>query len=63
MQRGLQQGEVAIITRLLQRRFGNIPAYYMERIEQTDAEILLELGEKILDAKTLEDCLLSNVRL
>ena len=55
MQRGVQQGEAAILTRLLQRRFGKLPTKYAQRIAQADAQTLLEWGEKILDAKTLDD--------
>lgn len=52
---GMQKGEAAIILRQLQRRFGKIPKAYKQRIVQADAKTLLTLGDKILDAKTLED--------
>jgi hypothetical protein len=51
----IQKGEAAIIMRLMQHRFGNIPEVYEQRIQQADANTLLSFGEKILEAKTLED--------
>jgi flagellar biosynthesis/type III secretory pathway protein FliH len=55
MEEGIQKGEAAMVLRLIQRRFGNISKSYKRRIMQTDADALLLLGEKILEAKTLED--------
>lgn len=52
---GVQLGEAAIVLRLIQRRFGNIPKTYEQRITQANADTLLSLGEKILEAQTLED--------
>ncbi len=48
-------GEATLLKRQLQRRFDKIPSEYIQRIAQADAQTLLEWGEKILDAKTLED--------
>ena len=52
---GIHQGEAAVITRQLKRRFHQVPESYLTRIEQADAETLLLWSEKILDAKTLEE--------
>jgi predicted transposase/invertase (TIGR01784 family) len=52
---GIHQGEVALFTRQLKRRFYEVPECYFKYIEQADAETLLLWGEKILDAKTLEE--------
>ncbi len=55
-QEGIQKGEAALLTRLLQHRFGNnIPLAYAQRVAQADAQTLLQWGENILDAKTLDD--------
>ncbi len=54
-EQGIQQGEVAFMTRLLKHRFRKIPEAYLARIEQADAETLLLWGEKILEANTLEE--------
>lgn len=55
VQQGLQQGEAAVLKRLLQRRFGEIPFIYVQRINQADIETLLYWSERILDAKTLDE--------
>ena len=52
---GIHQGEAAVITRLLKRRFHQVPSSYLTRIEQADAETLLSWSDKILDAKSLEE--------
>lgn len=52
---GFQQGETAILTRLLQCRFHHIPANYLEMIRQADAETLLVWAERILNATSLEE--------
>lgn len=52
---GLQQGEAVILKRLLQRRFGKVPARYVQRIAKADAQTLLFWSEKIFDAQTLEE--------
>lgn len=52
---GIHQGEAAVITRQLKRRFHQVPASYLTRIEQADAETLLSWSDKILDAKSLEE--------
>lgn len=52
--RGQCQGELALMTSLLQRRFKQIPENYLELMKQADAKTLLAWGEKILDAETLE---------
>ena len=55
MERGLQQGEAAMIIRQLQHRFGSLSPSYTQRIMAADPEILFVWGEKILEAQTLED--------
>ena len=55
VQQGVRQGEAAIILRQMQCRFGDVPKAYEQRITQANADTLLQLGEKILEAKTLAD--------
>ncbi len=54
-QEGRQEGEAAILIKQMQRRFGDVPAAYAQRIKQADANTLLGLAEKILDAKNLSE--------
>lgn len=61
IQQGIQQGEAAIILRVMQHRFGQIPKRYEQRIIQADANTLLTLSEKILEAESLEDLFEENV--
>jgi len=55
MQQGIHQGETVVITRQLQKRFGVVPATYLHMISQADSDTLLQWGEKILDAHTLDE--------
>ncbi len=52
---GIHQGGVAVLTRLLKRRFQQVPPSYLIKIEQANAETLLSWSEKILEAKSLEE--------
>lgn len=52
---GVHQGEAAMIIRQLNRRFHQVPESYLSQIQQADAETLLVWGERILEAKTLEE--------
>jgi predicted transposase/invertase (TIGR01784 family) len=55
MQQGMKQGEAASLKRLLQRRFGDLPLIYAQRIVDADMETLLRWSDQILDAEKLED--------
>jgi hypothetical protein len=39
------------------KRFGPIPAWLEDRLARCSTSDLLELGERVLDAKSLEDIL------
>jgi len=52
---GSHQGQATMMTRQLQHRFQQIPAYYLDKIKQADEETLLSWSEKILEAKSLEE--------
>ena len=53
--KGRVEGEVALLERLLLRRFGSLSENTRCRIATADADTLLLWGERLLDAKTLED--------
>lgn len=52
---GRMEGEAAMLQRLLERRFGTLPDSARQRIAAADADTLLIWGERVLDAKSLED--------
>ena len=57
IQMGRQEGEMMILTRLLQRRFGNLPAWATEKIAEADLSSLEAWSLRILDAPTIESVL------
>lgn len=52
---GIQKGEATVLTRLICRRFGDIPKPIVQKITKADAETLLLWSDKILDASNLEE--------
>ncbi|MBF0605897.1 MAG: Rpn family recombination-promoting nuclease/putative transposase, partial [Nitrospirae bacterium] len=54
-QRGEQRGEAKILTRQLQRRFGNLPAWANEEIAKAESPLLEEWSLRIFDAQSLDD--------
>jgi Domain of unknown function (DUF4351) len=54
-QRGELQGEQRLVTRLLNRRFGEIDTSLLERVRSLSTEKLEELAEALLDFSTLND--------
>jgi predicted transposase/invertase (TIGR01784 family) len=52
---GRAQGQAAILLRLLTRKFGAAASHYTQHIQQASAEKLLQWGEQLLDARTLEE--------
>ena len=57
MQQGMQQGEARVLLRQLERKFGALPAPVRQRVEQADAQTLLEWSERILTAGSVEEVL------
>ncbi|MEO5349891.1 MAG: DUF4351 domain-containing protein, partial [Magnetococcus sp. YQC-3] len=57
IQIGEQKGEAKILTRQLQRRFGNLPAWASDKIANADLPTLEEWSLRILDAPTIESVL------
>jgi hypothetical protein len=51
---GEKRGEVNMLLRLLQRKFGFLPSSYREKIEKANADSLHIWGERILFANSLQ---------
>ena len=54
-ERGIQKGQVGLLQRLLESRFGQLPDPYKQRLQQADSNTLLTWSDGVLKAKTLED--------
>jgi len=52
---GMRKGEYELFKRQLQRKFSNIEQKYYTLIEGSNADDLLNWGERLIDAKTIED--------
>lgn len=52
---GIVEGEINLILRQLQRRFGEIPLNLTQQIRQLSAEKLESLGESLLDFEGIVD--------
>ena len=57
LQQGLQQGEVIMLKRLLTRRFGPLPVWAEQRVEQASPPELEGWAERVLEAQRLVDVL------
>lgn len=55
LREGLQEGEAKLLLRLLERRFGPLPEAIRQRVAGADAETLLVYGEKVLEARSLDE--------
>jgi len=56
-QRGREEGEFALLQRMLEKRFGPLPAWAREKLASLPASKLEDLGERLLDARSLDDLL------
>jgi Domain of unknown function (DUF4351) len=54
-QEGRQEGELAILRRLIEKRFGAIPGWVEERLAGRSAVELEDLSVRVLDALSMED--------
>jgi predicted transposase YdaD len=54
-QEGRREGEAHLLLHLLASRFGDLPQSVQERVQQADVSQLERWGERLLDARTLED--------
>ena len=55
MERGRVEGERAVLGRLLQRRFGRLPAATVRRLDGASQSDLESWADNVLDAGTLEE--------
>lgn len=55
IQQGIQQGESNFLLHLLRRKFHIIPEVYQQKIARADANTLLLWGDRVLEAKSLEE--------
>jgi hypothetical protein len=55
LQQGLQQGEAAMVLRLLSRRFGEVPPGLAEQVRNAPSELMPELQDAILTASSLDE--------
>jgi hypothetical protein len=55
--KGVQEGELAILRRLIEKRFGPLPGWASERLAALPACDLEDLSERLLDAKSVEELL------
>ena len=52
-----QKGELTILRRLIEKRFGGLPGWAGERLAALSLPELEDLSERVLDAKSLEELL------
>jgi uncharacterized protein DUF4351 len=57
LQEGRQQGEMKLLLRQLERRFGTSDKPVRKRINAADAQTLLIWGERILTAQSIDEVL------
>jgi hypothetical protein len=55
LQQGVHQGELILLRRLIEERFGPIPQWAEDRLAASSAAELEELGVRVLKAKTIEE--------
>ena len=54
--RGFERGQAAFLLGLLVRRFGELPAEVLDRIQrETDEAALIAWGDRLFDARTPEE--------
>ncbi len=54
---GRQQGERTMLRRQIEKRFGSVPEWASQRLEELSEPELSDLGLRLLEAKTLEELL------
>ena len=55
--RGLQDGELTVLRRQVEKKFGPLPSWAEERLAGRSTTELEELSIRVLDAPSLEDLL------
>ena len=56
-QKGRYEGEITILRRQLEKRFGALPGWAVEKLAALSASELEDLSERVLDAKSMEELL------
>ncbi len=52
---GIRKGELTVLRRQLERKFGGLPGEAIERLERADVDLLLEWSDRVLTAEKLSD--------
>uniref|UniRef100_UPI004055FE48 DUF4351 domain-containing protein n=1 Tax=Candidatus Electrothrix sp. TaxID=2170559 RepID=UPI004055FE48 len=55
VQQGMQQGEQRVLSRLLRKRFGDLPEWTEQMLKEASGGMLEVWSERIFTATTLED--------
>ncbi len=55
MQQGMQKGELAILRRMIGRRFGPLPGWLEEQLVKLSTNELEEISLRLLDAKSIDE--------
>lgn len=55
MEKGMESGEVAMLLRLLETKFGALPDWARARIEMANRAMIEQMGLRLLTATRLED--------
>ena len=56
-QKGFQEGELTVLRRLIEKRFGALPSWARERLAAMPASELEDLSVRVLDANSVEELL------
>ena len=54
---GRQEGERALLSQLIQKRFGSLPEWANQRLSQASEQELSNLSNRLFEAQTLEELL------
>ena len=55
LEQGIEKGEAEVLLRQLERKFGEVPPEYRQRIAEADSDQLLAWAERILTAESVDD--------
>jgi len=56
-QKGRQEGELTVLRRLIEKRFGPLPGWAGQKLAALPVAELEDLSERVLDAKSVEELL------
>jgi hypothetical protein len=57
LQQGLHMGELAVLQRQIEKRFGTLPSWAREKLAAMPAAELEDLSERVLDAASVDELL------